>query len=49
MTMILKIISLYETEMKNSILSEYPSNNPLKPLNHGTIEEKQILKDYIEP
>lgn len=27
MTMILKIISLYETEMKNSILSEYPPNN----------------------
>lgn len=38
MTMILKIISLYETEMKNSILSEYPTNNPSKPLNHGTIE-----------
>ena len=38
MTMILKIISLYETEMKNSILSEYPTNNPSKSLNHGTIE-----------
>lgn len=39
MTMILKIISLYETEMKNSILSEYTRS---KALNHGTIKSDRF-------